>query len=270
MPTVPPARETPTEPIMPTVQFVTGLDLHLPAGYYCPTHAHAVFELVYHCRGRGDTTVGTAGTYNFTEGSVVFYPPHIPHDQRLTTAGEDCCVLLAFPDGLPAPFTQCGYLPTVADPMVKADLAYLSRTPLPTSVWLRASVHARATSVVAWMMQALSTVVPIPVTAQPAVEQAYTFLQNEYHRPLRMADVACAVDLSLSYLRHQFRARYGMSLVQCLSHIRIARACDLLCHTRLPIDTIAQLCGFENARYFSTVFRQQQHCTPSQFRHGTR
>jgi AraC-like DNA-binding protein len=255
---------------MPAVQFVTGLDIHLPAGYYCPTHAHAVFELVFHCRGRGETTVGASSTYAFTDGSVVFYPPHIPHDQRLTTAGEDCCVLLAFPDGLPAPFTQCGYLPTVSDPMIRDDLVYLSRTQLPTAAWVRASVHARATAVVAWMLQAIATVVPIPVTSHPAVEQAYLFLQHEYHRPLRIEEVARAVDLSASYLRHQFRARYGMSLVQCLSHIRIARACDLLRHTRLPIETIAQLSGFENARYFSTVFRQQQHCTPSQFRRSKR
>lgn len=247
-------------------EFVTGINIHLPAGYYCPSHAHAALEIVYHARGSGETTVGAYGTYPFVEGSVVIYPPQLPHDQRLATPGEDCCVLLTFPHGLPAPFTQWGYLTGVPDPVLRADMEYLSRIQLPSPAWLRLSVQARSNALAAWLMQAISETVPIPDTAYSAAEQAFAFLQCEYHRPLRMDDVAQAAGLSASYLRHQFRARYGISLIHCLSEIRVARACDFLHHTRLPIEMIAQLCGFENARYFSTVFRSQMHCTPGAFR----
>jgi len=247
-------------------EFVAGLKLQLQAGYYCRPHAHAVLEIVYHSRGKGTTTMGTYGAYTFVEGSVVIYPPQMPHDQYLETAGEDCCVMVAFPDGIPAPLTTCGYIPSTPDPMVRSDLYHLSQARLPATPLLRLSLHARVTAVIAWIIHTMTTTLTIPAKTCDAVEQAYQFLQREHSHALCMDEVARHVGLSESYLRHQFKRQYGKSLVQCLTEIRVARACDLLRHTRLPLEEIARLCGFDNERYFSTVFRRVCQCPPGRYR----
>ncbi|HEY3415462.1 MAG TPA: AraC family transcriptional regulator [Armatimonadota bacterium] len=248
------------------VDFVAGMYLRWPAGHYCPLHAHEALEIVYHVSGRGTTTMGTLGACDFLEGSVVAYAPRLPHDQRLATAGEDCCLLIALPDDLPDALIPSGYIPQVTDPMVRAELYHLSRAHVPATPLARLAARARATALVAWLAQSARTALPTATAHPCAIEQAYHFLELEYHRPLRIADVAHAAGISASHLRHQFKERYGMSLVHCLGHIRIARACDLLRHAQLPLATIARLCGFDNERYFSTVFRRYLHCTPGAFR----
>ena len=72
--------------------------------------------------------------------------------------------------------------------------------------------------------------------------------------------------VSHDYLRHCFKDRYRGSLAGWLSEVRIERAKELLVHSRLPLKTVAAMCGFANERYFSSVFRKREACAPGEFR----
>ena len=97
--------------------------------------------------------------------------------------------------------------------------------------------------------------------------EAYSILQEDFRTLSNLPEVAERVGVSHDYLRHVFKAVYGIGLKEFLVQTRMERAEDLLLHSLLPIKAIAAQCGFATARYFCAVFRAKNNISPAQFRH---
>lgn len=72
--------------------------------------------------------------------------------------------------------------------------------------------------------------------------------------------------LSYSYFKELFISKYKISPVKYLTHLRIEYAKELLVTERYNITEIAELCGFENVYYFSSVFKKLVGVPPSRFK----
>lgn len=83
---------------------------------------------------------------------------------------------------------------------------------------------------------------------------------------LSVSALAAAVDLTPSYLCRIFREDVGKSPSAFLTELRMQRAKELLEDKSLRIHDIALASGYENAEYFSRVFRQHVGLTPTQYR----
>ena len=57
-----------------------------------------------------------------------------------------------------------------------------------------------------------------------------------------------------------------MSFTDYLNQIRIEKACRLLKTTLDTADEIGRKVGFQDGRYFSTVFKKIVGCSPSSYR----
>lgn len=55
-----------------------------------------------------------------------------------------------------------------------------------------------------------------------------------------------------------------------LIRLRLEKACEMLLHTDIPINQIADTLGYKTARYFSKVFFDRYGLTPSEYRKGKR
>ena len=71
---------------------------------------------------------------------------------------------------------------------------------------------------------------------------------------------------SLSYISRRFRQETGMTVLQYLQKIRIDQSCALLAGSKLPIAEIAQAVGYEDAKYFSEIFKRLLGMTPGAYR----
>lgn len=71
---------------------------------------------------------------------------------------------------------------------------------------------------------------------------------------------------SLSYISRRFRQETGMAALQYLQKIRIDQSCALLVGSRRPIAEIAQAVGYEDAKYFSEVFKRMLGMPPGEYR----
>ncbi len=71
---------------------------------------------------------------------------------------------------------------------------------------------------------------------------------------------------SLSYISRRFRQETGMTVLQYLQKIRIDQSCALLAGSKLPIAEIAQEVGYEDAKYFSEIFKRMLGMTPGAYR----
>lgn len=79
--------------------------------------------------------------------------------------------------------------------------------------------------------------------------------------------LASAMCMSSSQLRRKVFAITGEKLSNFVTQIRLSYAKKLLdSHIDLPVGDVAARCGFEDAAYFSRIFKSMFHVTPSQYR----
>ena len=114
--------------------------------------------------------------------------------------------------------------------------------------------------------------------AQPAfesthanvIELAIARIQNDFAHDLDLKIVARELGMSYSWFRSTFAAHTGLSPHQYLLEWRLVRARNLLSETELSIKEIAAQTGFKDEHYFSRLFHQKLHDTPSVWRHRSR
>ena len=102
-----------------------------------------------------------------------------------------------------------------------------------------------------------------------AFETVYR-LQNRFETDFKttvsLDQLAKELDMSVSYLSHQFKQITGSSVMGYLTACRIAAAKKHLANSALPVGEIVELCGFSDSSNFSRLFKKQAGCSPSQFR----
>lgn len=85
-------------------------------------------------------------------------------------------------------------------------------------------------------------------------------------RPLELSTLASERDMSQTAFSHFFRARTGLTPARYMTEVRVQEAARLLVSTRLPIERIAQDCGFANGNHFGKVFRRFRHQSAGAYR----
>ena len=101
------------------------------------------------------------------------------------------------------------------------------------------------------------------------LEEIKRYLEENYWKPLLLADLGAMAHLSPPYLNRLFRDRYGLSLHDCLSQLRMERSAKLLRENlSLPIGKVAASAGMADQRYFSRCFRRVFGVTPGEYRAG--
>lgn len=245
-----------------------------PSGY--KKHAHREFEIVFHLRGHGQHAVREPQgkrVLEFAEGSIIINPPNTEHDQ--TDAGAsvmDVCVLFALERPWPVALTTFFYLPALPGACELEEMLDLASQTGAMSPQRRIANGYRVGALVLRLLDWASSEranrsLTIPAARYAAAARDY--LRANYMRLQKMEDVARQIDISYDHLRHVFKATYGVNLVGYLNELRINRAKELLAHSRLPIKTIAGMCGFGDERYFATFFRERTRVTPGRYRRQT-
>ena len=72
--------------------------------------------------------------------------------------------------------------------------------------------------------------------------------------------------ISVSRFNHLFKQCVGIPPYAYYVKLRMANACSLLEDTDLKIQDIAEKCGYEDAMYFTQVFKKSIGLTPSNYR----
>lgn len=100
------------------------------------------------------------------------------------------------------------------------------------------------------------------------IEAALSDVAARYMMDLSADSVAERLRISGDHLTRLFKRATGLTFNEYLTRFRMRRAMELLRDPSVRIGEVADLCGYRDARYFSTLFRQTVGLTPSEFRHG--
>ncbi len=99
-----------------------------------------------------------------------------------------------------------------------------------------------------------------------SIRQCVRFIEENYAQHITLTDISAAGNLSPFYVNKVFKTVLGVTPIHYLTKVRVRHGMHLLYDTSLPIDDIAQQCGFQNANYFAKVFRKYVNVSPTDFR----
>jgi two-component system response regulator YesN len=102
---------------------------------------------------------------------------------------------------------------------------------------------------------------------QDCIQKAVAYINENYYRDITLEEVSNEVYLNPSYFSRIFKSLQGESFIDYLTRVRLENAKKLLQEDRTSINRIAKMVGYQDAKYFSTLFRKHEGCTPSEFRY---
>lgn len=102
------------------------------------------------------------------------------------------------------------------------------------------------------------------------ISLATEYITANLSKKISVSDMAVYCMCSESTLNHLFKSTLGRTIPESVAAQRISRAKYLLSDSDLPIERIAESCGFASATYFSVVFRKMLGMTPTEYRINSR
>ncbi len=94
------------------------------------------------------------------------------------------------------------------------------------------------------------------------LEKARAFIREHFREQLSVEQLARSADLSPSYFRKLFHQAYGCSPMQYITELRMENAKDLLLSGEVTVAEAANLSGFDDIYYFSTLFKRKTGMSP--------
>lgn len=96
----------------------------------------------------------------------------------------------------------------------------------------------------------------------PVFVTALRFIRDHAHEKIDAGKVVREAGLSRSSVEARFKKILGRSIKDEITRFRIARSLVLLRETPMPLQQIAEACGFATSSHFSRIFKELEGRTP--------
>lgn len=111
----------------------------------------------------------------------------------------------------------------------------------------------------------------IASTAEPDIcGQIFRYCYAHLSEHLTLDKLSAALYMSESSISKYIAAATAQSFSDILGEMRLAKAGDMLAHTEMTLEQVAQLCGFTDAPHLSKAFASQMGDTASEYRKAAR
>jgi two-component system response regulator YesN len=140
---------------------------------------------------------------------------------------------------------------------------------IPDEEYRRIKRLTRRKELIAWVEkigEALGTILSAKSSGHAdIIEKIRPYILNNLSRHISLQDVADHVCISPGYLSTVFKKEYNRNLIDYINMIKTERACELIRQKRYRIYEISYKVGFDNAYYFTRVFRRHTGLSPSEY-----
>lgn len=137
-----------------------------------------------------------------------------------------------------------------------------------SSIAVIESINTRK-QVLTWLSMLRNTLVDVvgngDMPGNPLAEKARRYVLKNIEKNISLQETAENVGVSAGYLSTIFKREYNQSFVDFVNGTKIEYACRLLEEKELMVMEIAYRLGYENAYYFSKVFRKYMGMSPTDY-----
>lgn len=102
--------------------------------------------------------------------------------------------------------------------------------------------------------------------ADQTINDILSYMHRNLASDIRLKDLSIQMGYNSSYLSALFSKKLGISFSKYLQNVRISRACDLLSNTQKSIENISIECGYNDTKFFRSIFKSKLNMSPSTFR----
>jgi len=106
--------------------------------------------------------------------------------------------------------------------------------------------------------------------AGPDLEVLNSYMRENLEQRLTLEQLAELAGLSPAHFATRYRERTGISPIQHFLRLKVERSCQLLDSTTLPFAAISRQLGYDDAYYFSRLFKKIMGKSPRDYRHTAR
>ena len=96
--------------------------------------------------------------------------------------------------------------------------------------------------------------------------ETHKYVEKNIGKVITLEELSANVYLSSSWFSKKFKEATNISPMEYVLNIKLSNAKQLLSTTQLSINEIAQICGFNDAAYFSYYFKKRFGISPKQYR----
>ncbi len=107
---------------------------------------------------------------------------------------------------------------------------------------------------------------PSEASCNMIIQEAVSFIKDNYGENITVEDVARHVLISPKYFGAYFKKNFGKNFVEYLREVRMVKAAELLKDESLTISVIAEMVGYKSATHFYDFFQKHYGQSPAQYR----
>ncbi len=230
-----------------------------------PTHAHELSHFCFVLAGNYQEHIG-GKHFERAPTALVFYPPDVSHRERHFTSGRHLLVEIDFKS-----------LERVRDYGACLSKPVLLANGRP--LWLAAQMYREFTGrdqFSALILESLTTELLIATSRldirraerlpPPWLANVKEFVRAGFSEPLRLSEIACAVNIHPTHLARVFRQFEHCTVGDYIRRVRINFACQRISGSNDALVDIALAAGFADQTHFNRCFKRLTGMTPTEFR----
>lgn len=229
--------------------------------------------LIYCVEGRGNAQIG-AETYTINTGDFIVIPANIPHAYAASAEAAWTIYWLHF-KGKAGNAIAAAIIARLAGH--KGTIAYNEkRGALFEELYLNlergySTENILYANMCFWHLMASfqfhAKFGGTRITKYPdVISRAIDFMQQQINHTLTLAQLAQAVNLSVSHFAAVFHKKTGFAPIEYFNHLKVQKACQYLQFTEDRINEIAAYVGITDAYYFSRLFKKLMGMSPAEYR----
>lgn len=101
------------------------------------------------------------------------------------------------------------------------------------------------------------------------LKKCLSFIEKHFSEAdLKISELCAVSNMSEATLRRKFSKIYGTSPLKYITNLRLKKAVELLLTGKYSVKETAFLCGFDDEKYFSRLFKEHYKTAPSSFKQG--
>lgn len=230
-----------------------------PKIYNVRMHKHQHWEVVYCTAGQGTFRFESQPPITYSVGDAVVIPPQMAHANYGEGGFSNIYIMLESPSfPYQDAFRVSDMEGSLANAFAQVRLYHMSDR----------KRHELVLTSLGDLIASYIVVFRSNVELSPPVAQIQASIMENFERSDYELDaVLHAMPFHYDYLRKLFKKEVGLSPLEYLTNIRMKKAERLLTQwaAGYTIAEIAEMCGYDNALYFSRVFKKHFQCSPKKF-----